>query len=178
VRNSTQKSLLAGDQRLNSSSHPVEVLAKHTDLIPTFVHRLRHSGAEMAICDLARRFAQLRHGSGDVTRKPKAKDTRNQQNASQAEEPLNADCREQIPDGDARGDKKENVFSASWSVHSLRRKPVAAWVRRQKGSILSGLESEFDRLLWRFLIQYILAMLIEEVKVYEPGLLHQLEMFP
>jgi hypothetical protein len=132
----------------------------------------------MAICDLARRFPQLRHGSGDVTRKPKAKATRNQQNPSQGEEPLNADCREQISDGDTRGDKKENVFSAAWSVHSLRRKPVAAWVRRQKGRILSGLESEIDSLLRCFLIQYILAMLIEEVKVYEPGVLHQFEMFP
>jgi hypothetical protein len=78
MRDRAEKPLLAGDQRLDSFGHPVEVLAKHTNFIATFVHRLRNSGAKVAIRDLACRFAQLDHRSRDVTRKPKAEDTRNQ----------------------------------------------------------------------------------------------------
>jgi hypothetical protein len=92
VRNRTQKSSLTGNEGLNPPRHSIKMLAKKTDLIAACVHRWGHSGADAAICDLARCLAQLQHGSGDVTSQPKTENTRNRQHSSQAKQRVDTNC--------------------------------------------------------------------------------------
>ena len=73
-----QEPLLSANQRLDSLCHAVEAHAQASNLIASQADALVAPCIKPPVRDSARRFAQLHHRPGNMTREPKAENPSDQ----------------------------------------------------------------------------------------------------